>query len=340
MQASQRTPQRIQLITDVPVCWEDPHTLRWGFERAVARLHSPSAGQQRFVSALRRGVDADRLNIEAMMVGATLTDARAVIDALAPVTVAVETVAVEPVTDGAEVQTPSADARKLQPSALRAVVCQGARPSPALKFGLLACGVRMIAESEGIDDSNWLRNPYAGVGGASDRKTAIAHADTAREADLAVIVERYWDPLARADRWAMRGIPHLLVRFTDRAVVVGPLIVAGRGPCHTCLTLHRVAADGATAALAAQLSASAVASERGDAAVLAAAHIADYVRRWLAHDPSVHLTQTRITSPEALHQASIDIETVSAHPECLCTTSPISATASRGRDAPREAISE
>ncbi|WP_053388151.1 hypothetical protein [Leucobacter japonicus] len=333
MQASHRTPQRIQLITDVPVCWEDPHTLRWGFEHAVARLHSPSAGQQRFVSALRRGVNADRLNIEAMMVGATLADARAVIDALAPVTVTVE-----PVADGAEAQAPSADARELQPSALRAVVCQGARPSPALKFGLLACGVRMIAESEGIDDSHWLRTPSAGVGGASDRKTATAHADTAREADLAIVVERYWDPLARADRWAMRGIPHLLVRFTDRAVVVGPLIVAGRGPCHTCLTLHRVAADGATAALAAQLSASAVASERGDAAVLAAAHIADYVRRWLAHDPSVHLTQTRITCPEALHQASIDVEAVSPHPECLCTTSPISATASRARDAPRETV--
>lgn len=266
------------------------------------------------------------------MVGATLADARAVIDALAPVTVTVE-----PVSGGSEVQAANTDARELQSSALRAVVCQGARPSPALKFGLLACGVRIIAESEGIDDSHWLRNPSAGVSGVSGRKTATAHADTA--ADLAIVVERYWDPLARADRWAMRGTPHLLVRFTDRAVVIGPLIVAGRGPCHTCLTLHRVAADGATAALAAQLSASPVASERGDAAVLAAAHVADYVRRWLAHDPSVHLTQTRITCPEALHQASIDVEAVAAHPECLCTSSPISATVSQALDAPREAVS-
>src|SRR5699024_751139 len=71
--------------------------------------------------------------------------------------------------------------------------------------------------------------------------------------DLIVHVERFLEPLERAQQWLIAGMPHLLVRFTDGAVHVGPLIASWGSPCHTCATLELLSADTAYPALAAQL---------------------------------------------------------------------------------------
>ena len=50
------TDARLQFRPELPLCWEDPHTIRLGFDRAIARLERPSAGAQRLLSALRVGI--------------------------------------------------------------------------------------------------------------------------------------------------------------------------------------------------------------------------------------------------------------------------------------------
>lgn len=74
----------IRVHPDFPVCWEDPQTLRFGFDQPVARLHDPSAGAQRLLSLLRRGVPSDGLVRASHHAGATAADRQALIETLAP----------------------------------------------------------------------------------------------------------------------------------------------------------------------------------------------------------------------------------------------------------------
>src|SRR5690606_31840390 len=60
---------------------------------------------------------------------------------------------------------------------------------------------------------------------------------------LAVQVIRHLEPLGRAHRWILLGVPHLLIRFTDEAALVGPVFSESGVPCHSCEALHLVAAQ-------------------------------------------------------------------------------------------------
>lgn len=53
--------------------------------------------------------------------------------------------------------------------------------------------------------------------------------------------------------WLRRGIPHLPLVVQGHRVQVGPLIAGGRGPCLTCLDLHRRDRDAAWPAVLSQL---------------------------------------------------------------------------------------
>lgn len=67
----------------LPVSWEDPQTLRVGFDRAVARVCAPSARQQRLVHALRSGVCPDRLPSTLRETGSSRSDWAALTSQLA-----------------------------------------------------------------------------------------------------------------------------------------------------------------------------------------------------------------------------------------------------------------
>lgn len=53
--------------------------------------------------------------------------------------------------------------------------------------------------------------------------------------------------------WLRRDVPHLPVVLGDSAVVVGPVVEPGAGPCLLCLELHRRDRDAAWPAIATQL---------------------------------------------------------------------------------------
>lgn len=54
-------PPLTRIDPSLPICWETPDTLRFGFDRAEARIAAPSAAAQRLVKALLGGVRTDRV---------------------------------------------------------------------------------------------------------------------------------------------------------------------------------------------------------------------------------------------------------------------------------------
>lgn len=284
-------PSLTSIDPDFPVCWENPETLRVGFEHPIARVTNPTAGMQRFVGALRRGIDAEQLTHEARRAGATVGEARATVAQLEPALLVR--------------RTAKLSAERTMPTAL---MCDAGRSVPAFPEVLRAAGACWFPPAT-----------------TPPKRTDI---------DLVIFVERYWEPLERAQRWLMDEVPHLLVRFTDRAVHVGPIVPANGRPCHTCVSLERIERDPATAALAAQLAGAPVASERPESAVLAAAYAAELVHAWSRGDTDANHTRIVLPVSSARFIAQPRIESVEPHPECACGARSDDDGLSAGRDHP------
>ncbi|QBE47761.1 hypothetical protein [Leucobacter triazinivorans] len=268
---------RTRIHPDLSLCWEDPETLRIGFERARARVHSPSPGAQRFIGRLLTGVPSARLIEEAQRAGVAPRDARRLLERLAP---ALDAAAPEP----------AARAR-----GLRAVLDDAGREAPGLRDALIATGLCMF-----------------------DAAIGDAHRPSPRY-DLAIHVERYLEPLERAQRWLIEEVPQLLIRFTDGAVEVGPLVGPGGRPCHTCISLAFVRRDPAYPVLAAQLWGKIPASESGASVHMATAYAAVLIRGWLDGDPAVHTRRFRIPVRTGTVHGLPSMVTVAPHDECACT---------------------
>ncbi|RGE21572.1 hypothetical protein [Leucobacter sp. wl10] len=266
---------------DFPVCWEDPETLRIGFERPLARLRTPSPGAQRLIGRLLTGFDPGRLPREAQLAGITPREARGVLRAL----------------DGALVTAVVAERSSPPPRLLRTLLSDDGREPPGLRDALIATG---LCTFDGI-----------ACDGGSGTGWAPAH-------DLVIYVERFLEPLERAQRWLIEGVPHLLARFTDGAVQVGPLVGDRGRPCHSCITLAFLAGDAAYPVLAAQLSGRTPRSETVAAAHMVAAFAAVLIREWLSGDPAAHAKRIVIPVARGLVAGAPRVESVAPHPECAC----------------------
>jgi bacteriocin biosynthesis cyclodehydratase domain-containing protein len=71
--------------------------------------------------------------------------------------------------------------------------------------------------------------------------------------DLVLLAAHHVLLPARSVRWLAVDVPHLPVVFGDQAVHLGPLVVPGETPCLRCADEHRLDAEPAWPALAAQL---------------------------------------------------------------------------------------
>lgn len=278
-------PAFLRLRPDLPVCWENPDTLRVGFERAHARIVSPSAGQQRVLSALRTGFTAADLPQVARRAGATLQEARALL-------AAVERACLQ----RAESANPLTAAPRPAPPPL--LFLDDAGKSVPGFAGALAHGV-----GSAVEWSAWAPGAHRSAG------TAPA---------LVVFVERFLEPLERAQRWLIEGVPHLLVRLTDTRASVGPIVAPPGAPCHACVTLAVLEADPGASVLAAQLVESTPASETAAVGVLAAALATQFVEAWLTGEPRVHRTRVSYEVEAGHPRGTLTEHELSAHPECGC----------------------
>lgn len=289
------TPSVIRLDPDLPVCWEDAYTLRIGFDRAVARLHRPSRGVQRMLEALRGGVRSERLEAFTRHVGVSPGEASQVFVALRPVLLN------EQVSDAADSRGSSAGPDRLSHPGRRRTAHDA--PTPL--------NVRLSDDSRHVTalESAMARSGLCSVLSARDPET---------ECDLVVIVERFFEPLERSRRWLRSGTPHLIIRFTDTEVQVGPLVSGHGRPCLSCLARQAVERDPALPALAAQLIGTPAASESPAATELAAAVAMSFIRRWREGDTAVHRGRVSLRVRRGRVAGAPVFESVRPHPDCAC----------------------
>lgn len=273
---------------DRPVCWENENTLRVGFERADARIVSPSAGVQRLIGALRTGVAVDRMAATARRLGATPQEARELLTALAPV-LATGGTAGRGATEARKSPLPGS-ASLVPTTPIRVQLSDDDRPVSGLREALLSTQMFVLET-------------------ASTRTTAP---------DLILHIERFLEPLERAQRWVSTGQPHLLIAFTDRCIRVGPLVVGDGAPCHTCASLGALALDPALPIVAAQLASTDAPTESVAGVHLVATWASVIIGNWLAGDPAVHRMRTCFPMTEGRVDGVVQTESVNPHPECAC----------------------
>ncbi|SJN08581.1 hypothetical protein FM113_03365 [Leucobacter sp. 7(1)] len=269
----------LRIRADLPLGWEDPDTLRVGFERAIARVRDPSPAQQRLIGRIRTGVHSEDWPEHTRAAGATPREARALLAAVAP--------ALDP--------GPKLPPWSERTSPLRVFLNDGAWPVPGLAAALIAADTCVQVETVGT-------------------------------CDVVLHVERYLEPLERAQRWLLADLPHLLLRFSDTQFTVGPLVLPPGQPCHTCASLRAIDADPGLPAFAAQLMGSRPASETpivGAAAGVAAAAVLDawHAKTLAGQDwtPTANERgQTRYPVARGRLSGAPKSLPIPAHPECAC----------------------
>lgn len=272
----------IRLDPAFPLCWEDPITLRAGFDRPHARVHDPSPAVQRLIAELTAGVHLNRLDEVAARAGVSPAEHAKLLSDLANILRTHETVPGSYVSE-AEVIS-SANAR------LRVRLLDGGRTVRAIRTALVesdVCALNTLPEETS-------------------------------PSDLVVRVERFVEPVDASARWLAEGIPHLLVRFTDESVSVGPIIAATGAPCLSCIAQHSVFADPSIPALAAQLIGYPAAAETAASTELAAATALAMIRLWRHGDVTMHDTRFRFIVRGGLIAGVPRIENVPPLPECAC----------------------
>lgn len=149
------------------------------------------------------------------------------------------------------------------------------------------------------------------LGGCGIRVQGI---DDATIPDLAVVVAHHVISPGLHSYWLRRDVPHLPVVFTDRAVLLGPLVEPGAGPCLLCLELHRRDADPAWPAIASQLLGREGSSESPLTGREAVAAVARLVVNRLTDGPMAPGRSLRIDAATGERTE----RSWSAHPECGC----------------------
>lgn len=266
----------------LPVGWEDPDTLRVGFERADARFTRPSAGVQRLLVAFRTGLPLAETSRRLRAYGATAAEWRRLVETLAPVLVE------------------SPDART------------EARPRGRPTLAILGGGRTGGALLEAAQGAGFLALPADVLSDADLRSLS----DDAL--GILVVVERFLQPAPHRRLLLADRMPQLLVRFTDRSLRVGPLAPARGSPCPGCATRHEIDADPALPVLAAQLLGRVPATETSAVAAAASALAVAAIERWVAGCRALSRAQLRIPVTEGLPGLVPELHRVRPHPSCPC----------------------
>lgn len=289
----------------LPLCWESPDTLRLGFDRAEVRIPTPSAATQRLLDALRTGVPFGGLSRVAQHVGASAAERRALIERLAPVLVS------RPATPtGEPCRTPGF-------VRLRIAVLGTSEAAAVLREACARAGhdaFEWRPDSEPVSAQQPVPTPQPTPQPRSDQWIAPIQP----RPDLVIAVERFLLPPRTTQLLIEHEIPHLLVRFSDRGVRVGPLVRPGSGPCTVCVALHDTDADPSLPALAVQLPGVRPASETPACAETAASMAMSAIHHWLAGAHWPHLMRQRAEVHDGLPMPGIACESLAVHPNCGC----------------------
>ncbi len=317
-----------QIDPDLPVVWEDPTTIRVGFDRALARLPAEEPGAQAVVARLIRGAsDTELARSDSQVVEHALSSLTHV---LVHRTAPAGTVAAEETGDSSAAASAASSAalqpapRNPAPATIRRAAAKrrwGDRHVQAPQFGGASAVMPESARrpptarlfDDGIDVP-WLRETLGSSSECVLRREA-------KPPDLAVQVLRFLEPLGRTARWLRAGVPQLIIRFSDGAARVGPLVTPDGAPCHGCEMLHLTDADPALPAVASQLYGARPSSETGEVSQVAATAAVHFVRAWRRGEPWVHDRQLELPVAHGKLQAFPRLRQLRTHPECGCALS-------------------
>lgn len=235
--AAPSASSEVLLDPDLPSGFDARGALRLGFDVPVARIGGFGAGVERFIAALRAPVPVSRLPELARRSGVPAEEVPALLSELEGALIpAVPRVNAESVP------------RMLRPAdlALRRVRLIGdGIPAVAIASMLERSGCRVLPQRSS-------RSP-------------------APSADFVVFLSRFGWPVAGAQLALASGVPHLVLRFSDRSIEISPVISRSGAPCITCIALHDRDRDPDQADLAVQLRECVPASETAESSELAAA---------------------------------------------------------------------
>jgi hypothetical protein len=274
---------------DLPMVWETPDSLRIGVEHPMARISDITAAEQRFVSALRRGIASGRLAEVAKKCGLTpagrddlLTRAHAALGPTSPLP-------------------------RLSPSpATRAWIVTGENWASMQWTGVLTAALRAtgVLVSQVTADSptevSLLGNP-AGSGTESGG------------ADVLILPERYAASHTEVTPWLAHGIPALSIRLRDRAVVIGPMLGLSNSPCLDCCNHAEIERDRVWPIITAQLFGLRPPSETPTVALAVAAHTAAFLA-----GPGPPGRQVRLPVRLGLPEPGAETLLVPQRADCAC----------------------
>lgn len=353
-----------QINPDLPVVWQDPTTLRVGFDRAVASLEAAAPATQTVVARLIRGASETEL---ALSGPAAVEHA---VGELGPVLVrrsvpagtvtARETLGTQDVPAAvlqAAPRNPASAALHRAADALGWQAGRGTRTAspgggaptevlppadvppadvppadvPAADGVSPATGLPPGDGCPPTDDVSLRPAPSTrvfddgvdvpGLREALARSSACVLRRDKKPPDLAIQVLRFLEPLGRTARWLSAGVPQLVVRFSDAAARVGPLVSADGSPCHGCEVLHLTDADPALPAIAAQLTDVRPGSETGEVSQIVAAAALQFVHAWRRGEAWVHTRQLELPVARGTICAFPRLRRIRTHPDCGCAIS-------------------
>jgi hypothetical protein len=127
-------------------------------------------------------------------------------------------------------------------------------------------------------------------------------------ADEAILVASFVMPASAYHPWLADDVPHTPVIFSDQAIIVGPRVTPGEGPCLQCVWENHAQTEPAVVALASQLSTRSAATDTQALHALAAWHTRDLLR---AQTPGLTYRMDRYTGELSQHREE-------ASESCLC----------------------
>ncbi|TPW75866.1 TOMM precursor leader peptide-binding protein [Schumannella soli] len=271
----------LRLDPDVPVLWRSPDSLQIGALRVHGVLEQVGPAEERVLQALRGGASRAALEVLAEQAGGTHLPLDAVLAMLRP----------------ALARSPR--------TGTRAALFGAGRIPDAVH--------RLLADRDLLDEAGPAPGDTARSARPSSRTRSAGRGEV-----IAVPISPWIIRPADSGHWLRRDALHLPVVVGDGALTIGPLIRPGSTACLHCIHRHRVDADPAWPALAAQLIDRPAPNLDALESARAAVAIAERIEEVL-DDPAAALG----------HQIEVDLRArdVSGrrwppHPECRCGAHP------------------
>lgn len=264
--------EHLLLNPDFPLCWEEPETLRFGFDRVVARLREPSPGIQHLLARLRDGVSRSDLSLLAVQYDISAEQLEQLLEKLAPVILTKQR------------------------------TTQESRPPAVPADSLVVLGPESTAEHFRA------RGSLLGFRAPQPNVTP----------DFAILVEHFWGATARSHALLREQVPHLCIRFTDRAFFIGPILLVAGPLCHNCIELQALAVDPQLRLVAAQLAATQPAALTKASINYATLLAFTAIQRWQHGSNELLSQRLRVPVRNGLPSLRPKLERLTAHEQCAC----------------------